>query len=86
MDLNEILKASGFQIDAQNNMYVRSLGKGYAVEAYKNGDGIILHLVKDGIFIQPTTQTINPTDLAEAFDQLMNFLKLFVDSISNMNN
>lgn len=82
MNLIDILKKSGFNEEIPNEKYTRNIGKGFSVEAFINGEGVIFHLVKDGNFIQPTVQTVDSTDLAEAFGQLMMLLQDLVNSIS----
>ena len=82
MNLIDILKKSGFDEEIPNKKYTRSFKEGFGIEAYINGKGVIFHLAKDGNFIQPTIQTIDPTDLAKAFEQLMTFLQNLVNNIS----
>lgn len=86
MYLVDILKNSGFNEEKPNEKYTRKLGEGFCIEAFIDGEGVIFHLIKDGNLIQPTIHTVDQTDLANAFNQLMSFLQSFVSSMSNMNN
>ena len=77
MTNEELLKNAGF-IEGEG-IFKKDLGDGFTIDAILEGDGIIFHLYKDGQLIQPTVNTVEPEDVAEAFKQLTGLLPLLVN-------
>ena len=83
MTIKDVLIKSGFREESKDEKFVRDLGGGFTVEAYINGnEGTIFHLVKVGVLMNVTIQTIDYADIAEAFNQLLPCLKSIVENMN----
>lgn len=82
MTNKELLKNAGFD-EKNTNILERDLGNGFTITATISGaDGVIFHLNKNGNLLQPTTQTVEPDDVAKAFTDLMDLIPLLVKIIN----
>lgn len=81
MTNKELLKKAGFR--ENNGSLVRDFSDGFSVEAFVNKEGgVVFHLNKDGQLFQPTVQTMEPDDIANAFKELMGLLPPLQNIIS----
>ena len=76
-----ILKTSGFMETAPNK-YNKILPEPYSVDAYINGHGVIFHLLKENTQNKMTIQADRFEDAAEAFSQLMEYLKSHISLLN----